>query len=153
METLCCLGKMLYYVALILYTFCDSLFDLLNYFRKFADKEDFEVEYLLFFFSSDVGLIINIRMLMVYGHYNKFHWDCFLDGCSECPRKDHLCFNRLELRLSVVELMFKENIQSVIVFLIYASNTRLVFHRLFSLQHLCALQAMHFLHQEIMWMW
>ena len=61
-------------------------------------------------------------MFMVYRHYIKFHWDCFLDGCSECPRKDHLCFNRLELRLSVLELMFKDDIQSVIVFLIYASN-------------------------------
>ena len=123
METLCCLGKMLYYVGLILYTFYDSLFDLLNYLRIFADKEDFKVENLLFFFSFVVGLIINIfRMFMVYGHYIKFHWDCFLDGYSECPRKDHHCYNRLELRLSVVELLFKDDIQSVIVFLIYASN-------------------------------
>lgn len=122
METLCCLGKILYYFGLILYIVCDSLFDWLNCFLLFAEEEDFKVENLLFFFSSFVGLIINIYMLKVYGHYIKFHWDCFFDGYSECSYKDHLCLNRLELLLSVVELAFKDDIQSVIVFLIYASN-------------------------------
>lgn len=122
METVCCLGKILYYVGLILYLVCDSLFDWWNFFRLYADKEDSKVDSVLFFLSSFVGLIINICMLMVYGHYIKFHSDCFLDGYSECPRKDHLCFNRLELRLSVVELVLKDDIQSFIVFLIYASN-------------------------------
>ena len=61
-------------------------------------------------------------MLIVYGHYIKFHWDCFLDGYFECPYKDHLDFIRLELLLSVAKLVLKDDIQSVIVFLIYASN-------------------------------
>ena len=122
MEILCCFGKILYYVGLILYIVCDSFFDWWNYFRLYNDKEDINVDNFLFFLSSLVGLIINICMLMVYGHYIKFHWDCFLDGCSECPYKDHLCFNRLEMLLSVAELVLKDDIQSVIVFLIYALN-------------------------------
>lgn len=122
MEKLCCLGKILYYVGLIFYLVCDSLFDWWNFFLLFADNEDFKVENFLFFFSSFFGLIINIYMLKVYGHYIKCHWDCFFDGYPECFGKDHLCLNRLELLLSVVELVLKDDIQSVIVFVIYASN-------------------------------
>ena len=131
METLCCLGKIFYYVGLILYMVCDSLFDWLNLFRLYADKEEFKVDKLLFLFllllflfmiSCFVGLIINIYLLRVYWHYIKVHWDCFLDGYCVCPYKDHLCLNRLELWLSVVELVFKDDFQSVIVYLIYASH-------------------------------
>lgn len=122
METLCCLGKTFYYVGLILYMVCDSLFDWWNFVRLYADKEEFKVDKFLFFFSSSVGLIINIYLLRVYGHYIKFHWDCFLDGYCVRPCKDHLRLNRLELLLSVLELVLKDDIQSVIVFLIYASH-------------------------------
>ena len=121
METLCCLGKILYYVGLIVYMVCDSLFDGWNCFRLFLDNEDIKVDNFLFF-SSVVGLIINFCLLRLYGHYIKFHWECFLDGYSECPYKDHFDFNRLELQLSVAELVLKDGIQSYIVFLIYASN-------------------------------
>ena len=120
METLSCLGKAFYYVGLILYMVCDSLFDWWSFLRLYADKEEFKVVEFVFFFSCFVGLIINICLLMVYGHYIKFHWDCFLYGY--CPSKDHLRLNKLELQLSVLELLLKDDIQSVIVFLIYASH-------------------------------
>ena len=68
METLCCLGKIFYYVGLILYMVCDSLFDWLNFFRLPADKEEFKVDNLLFLFmlrflfmiSCVVGLFISL---------------------------------------------------------------------------------------------
>ena len=122
METLCCLGKIFYYVGLILYMGCDSLFDWWNYFRLYVNKEEFKVDKFLFFFSSSAGLVINIYMLMVYCHYIKFHWDCSLYGESKCRNKDHLRLNRLELWLSVLELVLKDDIQSVIVFLIYTRH-------------------------------
>ena len=128
MGTLCCLGKVFYYVALILYMVCDSLFDWWNYVRLYADKEEFDKDFkvdtcnILFLLSSIVGLVINIYLLMVYLHYIKFHWDCFFDGYSECPHKYHLRLNRWELWLSVVELVLKDDIQSIIVFHIYASH-------------------------------
>ena len=101
---------------------CDSLFDWLNLFRLYADNEEFKVDKLVFFFSCLVGLIINICLLRVYGHYIKVHWDCFFDGYYEDPCKDDLRLNRVELWLSVLELVFKDDIQSVIVFRIYASH-------------------------------
>ena len=122
MEALCCMGKIFYYVGLILYMVCDSLFDWWNFLRLYTDKGEFKVETFLLFFSSFVGLIINIRLLRVYGHYIKFHWDCFIDGYSECPKKDHFRLNRLEWLLSLLELVFKDDIQSVVVFMIYASH-------------------------------
>ena len=144
METLFCLGKILYYVGLIVYIVCDCFFDWWYCFRQFPDNEDIKVDKFLFLFSSVVGLLINFCLLRVYGHYIKFHWDCFLDGYSECPCKDHFDFNRLELQLSVVELVLKDDIQSVIVFLIYSSNLTgsragwyfIVFS---AWQHICAL--------------
>lgn len=120
METLSCLGKAFYYAGLILYMVCDSLFDWWNFFRLYADKEEFKVVEFVFFFSCFVGLIINICLLKVYWHYIKFHWDCYFDGY--CVSPCHLHFNRLELLLSILELVFKDDIQSVIVFLIYASH-------------------------------
>ena len=125
MESLCCLGKIFYYVGLILYMGCDSFFDWWNwwnYSSLCADKEEFKVNNFLLLFSFFVGLVINIFMLWVYGHYIKFHCDCFLDDDSEGLYKDHLRFNWLELCLSVLELVFKDDIQSAIVFRIYASQ-------------------------------
>lgn len=123
METLSCLGKTFYYVGLILYMVCDSLFDWWSFLRLYrADKEEVKVDGFLFFFSCSVGLFINIYLLRVYGHYIKFHWDCYFDGYCVSPCKDHLRLNKLELQLSVLELLFKDDIQSVIVFLIYASH-------------------------------
>ena len=130
MGTFCYLGKIFYYVGLILYMVCDSLFDWWNYARLYVHREEFSNEFkvdtcnILFFFSSLVGSVINIYMLTVYFHYIKFHWDCFCDGYSECRHKDHLLLNRRELWLSVVELVFKDDIQSVIVFHIYASRLK-----------------------------
>ena len=126
MGTLCCLGKVFYYVALILYVGCDSLFDWWNYVRLYAEKEEFGKDFkvdtcnILFLLSSFVGLVINIYLLTVYVHYIRFHWYCFFDGYSECPLKYHLRLNRLELWLSVLELVLKDDIQSIIVFHIYA---------------------------------
>ena len=122
METLCCLGKILYYVGLILFVVCDSFFDWLNFFCLYADKEEIKVDTLLFMLSCFVSLIINMWLLRVYEHYFKFHWDCFRDGYCVSPCKDHLRLNRLELWLSVLELVFKDDFQSVIVYLIYASH-------------------------------
>ena len=101
---------------------CDSLFDWWSFSGLYADKEEFKVEYSLCFFSSIVGLMINICLLRVYGHYIKVHLDCLFDGYYEDPCKDDLRLNRLELWLSVVELVFKDDFQSVIVFLIYTSH-------------------------------
>ena len=122
METLCCLGKIFYYIGLILYMVCDSLFDWWNFVRLYPDKDEFKVDKCLLFLSSFVGMVINIYLLEVYGHYIKCHWDCIPDDYCECPYKAHLRLNRLELRLSVLELVLKDDIQSFIVYLIYASH-------------------------------
>ena len=59
-------------------------------------------------------------MILVYAHYIKYHWDCirrrFLEGCKllrdkKCNRR----FNEVELLLSVMELLGKDNIQSGIL--------------------------------------
>ena len=121
MEALCCFGKAVYYVVLIFYMVSDSFFDWVNFFRLYPNVE-FKVDEILFFLSCLVGLIINICLLRVYGHYIKFHCDCYFDGYCVLPRKDHLRRNSLELLLSVLELVFKDDIQSVIVFLVYASH-------------------------------
>lgn len=127
METFCCVGKTFYYVGLILYMICDSLFDWSNYVLLYADKEEVEewkVDNFLFFFSSSVGLIINIFMLWVYGHYINFHCDCIFDVNSKDLYNNKI-LDWVELWLSVVELVLKDDIQSVIVFLYYASQLHL----------------------------
>ena len=125
METLRCLGKIFYnYVRLILYMICDCVFDWWNYFRLYVNKEEFKVDNVLFLFSSLVGLMINIYMLMVYWHYINFHCDCIFDVNSKDLYNNKI-LDWVELWLSVLELVLKDDIQSVIVFLYFASQLHL----------------------------
>ena len=143
-----CKLKIFYYVVLIAYHVCDVYFDWSNFLELFEDNKVSIPGSLIstnsslvknFFVSScATGSLFSIIMILAYGYYIKFHWDCinhasyravsysdgefsiFSDrGCDKkCDRK---CVT-LELWVSVVELFLKDDIQSAILFWIYTSQ-------------------------------
>lgn len=143
-----CCAKIVYYIVLIAYHGCDNWFDWCNYFELYAGKPFSGIDEFLFCFSCAFGLLISLAMIVVYARYIKYHWDCIRHRCRGyklyllCDKKCNRHFNEVELLLSVMELLGKDNIQSGV--LIWMCNSQPIFTPLswhliaFSLCSVCA---------------
>lgn len=148
MYMLFCKLKILYYLGLIAYHGCDVYFDWSNFRELFEDNKvsisgrlistNSSLVKIFFLFSCVTGSVFSIIMIVAYGYYIKFHWYCinhasyrsvsYSDrefsilsdrGCDEkCNHK----FVTLELWVSVLELVLKDDFQSAILFWIYTSQ-------------------------------
>lgn len=148
MYMLCCKLKIFYYLVLIAYHSCDVCFDWQN-FRELNENNTFsgifvstnsDVVKIFFLVSCVTGTAFSIIMIVAYGYYIKYHWYCINHASyrsarlSEgeysifsdrgCDKKCNRTFVTLELWVSVLELLGKDDIQSGILFWIY--NSRLV---------------------------
>ena len=149
MYMLCCKLKIFYYLVLIAYHGCDVYFDWSN-FRELFEESTVSVAGIListnsslvktfFVISCVTGTVFSIIMIVAYGYYIKFHWYCIHnasyqsvkysdDECSisvsdrGCDKKCNRTFVTLELWVSALELVFKDDIQSAILFWIYTSQ-------------------------------
>lgn len=149
MYMLCCWLKIIYYLGLILYHGGDVCFDWLNYRRLFEDNtisgilistsSSLDTCMIFFLISCVTGTVFSITMIVVYGYYVKFHWYCihhasyqsarYSDGESVsifsdrgCDKKCNRTFVTLELWVSALELVLKDDFQSGILFWIYTSQ-------------------------------
>ena len=124
-----CYAKIVYYIVLIAYHSCDSWFDWCNYFELYAGKPFSGIDEFLFCFSCAFGLLISLAMIAVYAYYIKYHWECIRRRCRGykllCDKKCNRHFNEVELLLSVMELLGKDNIQSGV--LIWMCNSQPIF--------------------------
>ena len=145
---LCCWAKIVWYIVLIVYHVFDICLDWYNYHKLFEDKtisgvsisNTTVVAYKYFFCASCVtGFMFSIIMAMLYGYYIYFHWDClenanyrslhysdgeysiYGDRGSDMKCKRH--FVTLELWVSALELLFKDDIQSGILFSLCMSQS------------------------------
>ena len=91
-----------------------------------------------FVISCVTGTVFSIIVIAAYGYYIKFHWYCihnasyrsvkYSDGefsffsDRRCDKKCNRPFVTLELWVSALELVFKDDIQSAILFWIYTSQ-------------------------------
>ncbi|XP_068762585.1 uncharacterized protein [Montipora capricornis] len=142
MYMFCCKLKIFYYLMLIAYQGSDVYFDWSGYrdktvFGSLISTDNIVIE-LLFFFSCFTGTIFSIIMIVAYGYYIKYHWYCINHASyrsarlSEgeysifsdrgCDKKCNRTFVTLELWVSVLELLGKDDIQSGILFWIYNSH-------------------------------
>ncbi|XP_068762584.1 uncharacterized protein [Montipora capricornis] len=147
MYMLCCKLKIFYYLVLIAYHSCDVCFDWQN-FRELNENNTFSGIFVstnsdfvkIFFFVSCVtGTAFKIIMVFfAYICYIKYHWYCirhasyrsarYSDGKfsifsdRECDKKCNRKFVTLELWVSVLELLLKDDFQSGILFWIYNSH-------------------------------
>ena len=135
---LCCFLKIGYYVGLILYYAYDVVLDWYSYHLLYDNKNISWVKF-FFCFSCAFGSLMTILMVVVYAYYIWYHCSCILhprkyepvsyrdDSCSifgpdrRCDKKCNRHFVWLELLFSVLEVLFKDAIQSGIVFSLYNS--------------------------------
>ena len=119
-ESLGCCAKIVYYIVLMTYHGLDNWFDWCNYFELYADKPFSGINEFLFCFSCAFGLLMSLAMIVVYAYYIKYHWECLCCCCrgykslsdeTECDPG----FVTLELWLSALELLGKDDIQSGIL--------------------------------------
>ena len=137
MYMLFCFFKIGYYASLLVYYGYDANLDWYSYHLLYDNKQISAVEF-LFCFSCAFGSLMIIPMVVVYAYYIWYHGYCILhadyksapytdDACTICGRDrrcDKKCnrhFVWLELLFSVLELLFKDGIQSGIVFSLYNS--------------------------------
>ena len=138
-----CKVKILYYLGLIAYHGCDIYFDWSNFLELFKDNKvsisgslistnNSRLVKIFFVISCVTGTVFSVIMIVAYGYYIEFHWYCinhasyrsanysddeysiFSDrGCDKkCNRK----FVTLELWVSVLELVLKDDFQSSILY-------------------------------------
>ena len=109
------------------YHVADGYFDWLGYYELqnneafYAIPKGSTVAEWFFLASCISGTLFSLVMLVVYGYYIIYHLSCMctLDDCSkECNRR----FLTKELVVSVCELLFKDDIQSILLFMIYNSG-------------------------------
>ena len=149
MDALCCKVKILFYVILIVYLCYDFWSDWYHFKVLYKEKKFSGISMqtnrttllaveVSFGISCVTATLLIIFMIWTYGYYAKFHWYClnhldygpvgYSDGEVSLPqnrRSDEKCnpkFITLELRLSVLELLFKDDIQSGILFWIYKTQ-------------------------------
>ena len=133
-----CFLKIGYYASLLFYYGYDAYLDWqYSYHLPYDNKQISAVEF-LFCSSLALGSLMVIPMVVVYAYYIWYHLYCIFnvdyesvpykeDACTICGR-DRQCdkecdryFVCLELMFSLLELLFKDGIQSGIVFLLYNS--------------------------------
>jgi len=141
--------KIIYYLGLIAYHGGDVCFDWLNFYKLVKDNTYsgifistnsslFHTGKIFFGISCATGSLFSIFMIVAYGYYIKFHWYCihhanyrstsYSDGeysifsDRECDKKCNRKFVTLELWVSALELLLKDDFQSYILFWIYKSH-------------------------------
>ena len=144
---LCCWGKIFYYIILIVYHGFDCGLDWKDFCVLYADNtfpgvsistHNFVVKF-LFGFSCVSGTVSSGIMVVVYVYYIRYHWYCIrhagylpvqytddevsVSGDRRCDKKCNRHFVALELWISVLELLSKDDVQSGILFWIYASHS------------------------------
>ena len=130
MYMLCCWAKIVYYICLILYHAFDVDIDfntvvLIHNNGTFAgaSTNSIVVEY-LFGFSFVVGCVCSIAMILVYLYYIKFHLSCICESSwRRCDKRCNRRFVYAELWISLLELLFKDDIQSGLLFWVCVSGS------------------------------
>ena len=144
---LCCKLKIFYYLVLIVYHGCDIYFDWSNFCELFEDNTGSGILIstnsspvkILFGFSCGTGTLFSITMIVAYRYYIKFHWYCIRHASYQsvkysddevsissdrgCDKKCNRKFVTLELWVSVLELVLKDDFQSGILYWIYTSQS------------------------------
>lgn len=144
----CCWAKIFYYFLLIIYHVFDCCLDWYNFHVlstngtvagiSISTNSDVQVVNLLFLISCVIGTI-GLTLVVVYGCYIKYHCHCiryggyqsvqYSDGefsifrPRECDKKCDRRFLTIELWISVLELLLKDDIQSGILFWLYKSQS------------------------------
>ena len=130
-----CRAKIVWYIVLIVYHGCDVSFDWVNYHNIYKDKDKTVVgvsnstnttlvKYeTSFWISCLTGSLFSFFMAVVYIHYISYHWECLENGkdIDDMNCKRH--FVTLELWISALELLFKDGVQSGILFSLYMSQS------------------------------
>ena len=143
----CCRVKIAWYIVLIVYHACDVCLHWYNYHKLYEDKTVSGVSLLTttdvgeyenaFRFSCLTGTVFSIIMAVaVYGYYIYYYWDCIrhanyrsVSSC-ECEHSsligvrgcDKRC-NRHFVTLGTLELLFKDDIQSIILYFLFNSQS------------------------------
>ena len=137
MYMFCCFLKIGYYASLLFYYGYDADMDWYSYHLLYDNKQMCAVEF-LFCFTCAFGSVMIIPLVAVYVYYIWYHLYCILfadyesvpykeDACTirgrerQCDKKCNRHFVWLELLFSMLELLFKDGIQSGIVFSLYNS--------------------------------
>ena len=140
---LCCWAKIFWYIVLIVYHCSDVFFDWHNFFKLFDDKTfsgvSISINQLAFGFSCLTGTVLSIIMVVAYVYYIYFHLVCichanyrtvsYSDGEYSifddrgCDKRCNRHVVTLELWVSVLELLLKDGIQSIILFSLYNSQS------------------------------
>ena len=146
MYTFCRRVKIYWYIVLIAYHGCDVCLDWYNYDKLYKDKtvsgvlistNTTIVKYENpFWISCLTGSVFSFLMAVVYVYYICFHCCCFCHannrsvsscdcesssfGDRECVKRCNRYFFTIELWVSAFELLFKDDIQSIILYLLYA---------------------------------
>ena len=142
-----CWAKIAWYIVLIVYHGCDVSLDWYNYYKLYEDKTfsgvsittDTTVVTRFFCISCATGSVFSFFMVVVYGYYIYYHCYCILhanyqsvsysdgnvsiSGDRRCGKKCNRRFVTLELWLSALELLGKDDIQSGILFWLYTSQS------------------------------
>lgn len=124
---LCCFAKSVFYFGLMVYHIADVYFDWKGY-AKLDDKDAFSaipngssVGDGFYLASCISGTVLSLAMLVSYCFYIYFHLSCMCTS-AECRKDCDRRFLMLELVVSVGELLCKDDIQSILMFLIYDSG-------------------------------
>ena len=147
MYMLFCKLKICYYLVLIAYHGCDVCFDWLKFYELLVHNTvqsgilistNSSPVKVLFGISCGTGTLFSIIMIVTYGYYIKFHWYCLHHASyrsfgysygefsilsdEKCDEECNRTFVALELWVSVLELLFKDDFQSAILYWIYTSR-------------------------------
>ena len=131
-----CKLKICYYLALIAYHGYDVCLDWWNFCKLLAHNTvsgilistNSSPVKILFGFSCGTGTLFSIIMILTYRYYIKFHWYCIYHASYQsvkysddevsissdrgCDKKCNRTFVTLELWVSVLELVLKDDFQS-----------------------------------------
>ena len=141
-----CRVKIAWYIVLIAYHGFDFVFDWYNYHKLYEDKTvsglsiSTNTTVVKYFLSSCVtGSVFTFFMAVVYGYYIYYHCYCIrhanyrsvsyssgkfsIWGDRRCDKKCDRRFVTLELCVSTLELLGKDDIQSGILFWLYTSQS------------------------------
>ena len=147
MYMLCCWAKIVWYIVLIAYHGFDVCSDWYNCYKLFENGTfsgfsiltSLSTIEVFFVISCGFGTIFSITMVVAYIYYISYHWECihhanyrsasYSDGEYSifsdrgCDRKCDSTFVNLELWVSALELLGKDDIQSIILFSLYTSQS------------------------------
>ena len=141
----CCIVKIVSYLILIFYYIVDLILDwytfavLLPRDHKFSgvsiSASQEEMIKIPFGLSCLIGTMCSFAMIVVYRYYIYYHWYCMNNASYDrvtysddnvwlfpdhrCNKKCNRKFVNLELRISVLELLLKDDFQSGILFWAY----------------------------------